>query len=137
MKSTADHPDTTSRCDFCADVGSGLQHKSPGRRPMWLSPTFALTPTIGPLSTGHLLLLPRRHSKSFGQLSGAEWSEVLTAETEVESMLTRRFGGTIAFEHGTSGVPMAGGCWTPPRHLHLLPPPSAPHRPPPAAQGSW
>lgn len=127
----------TTRCDFCAEFGIDQQGNRLNRRPVWLSDVIAVTPTIGPLTSGHLLMLPRRHATSFGQLSGAEWSGVVTALAGVESILTRRFGGAIAFEHGTSGAPMAGGCGIDHAHMHLVPQATPLKVLPPVPNASW
>jgi hypothetical protein len=54
-------------------------------------------------------------------LSTLEAADSINAIRAVESLLKRRFGGTIAFEHGTSGVPNAGGCGIDHAHMHFVP----------------
>lgn len=127
----------TLSCDFCVDFGAGEQGSRHRRRPAWVSSVLAVTPTVGPLAPGHVLILPHRHATSFGQLSGAECSELLAATAGIESLLARRFGGTIAFEHGTSGIPTAGGCGIDHAHMHFVPVASPLNDLPPVPNASW
>lgn len=124
-------------CDFCTELSGVTAASNIETRPKWVSRSLAIMPTIGPLTQGHLLFAPRRHVTSFGQLSSLEWSEVVAAEADVAALLTRQFGATIAFEHGTSGVPSAGGCGIDHAHMHFVPVAEQVMGLPPVPSASW
>lgn len=125
----------TIACDFCTDLANGLPLQP--SRPMWVSSRLALMPTIGPLTTGHMLLVPRQHLTSFGALDAADWADALKAIAGVEGLLERRFGVTLAFEHGTSGSPTAGGCGIDHAHMHFLPVRRSVRGLPPLPDAKW
>jgi diadenosine tetraphosphate (Ap4A) HIT family hydrolase len=98
---------------------------------------LAVVPTIGPLSPGHVLLMPRRHITSFGELSTLEASAAIRAILELESILHRRFGESIAFEHGSMSLRGAGGCGVDHAHMHFVPVPRRVNGLPPISGARW
>lgn len=110
---------TPQTCDLCKELGAAVAHVE--GRPRWESLEFVVMPTIGPLSPGHVLLMPCRHVTSFAELSTSETVSAIRVSSELESALERRFGPTIAFEHGSMNVSDAGGCGIDHAHMHFVP----------------
>ena len=90
------------------------------RRILMETPEFAALPTLSPLRAGHIMVLPRRHIKSFAQLPQSEhepfeafWAKIVKSVQEV-------FGPVVWWEHGV-GKGTFGGCGITHAHLHILP----------------
>jgi diadenosine tetraphosphate (Ap4A) HIT family hydrolase len=117
--------DAATRCALCAGLDAGadspLQRLLPPGRSRFVAQTvrFAVIPTIGCFVPGYVLVVPRVHALSFGQLS-------LDALDEAEGLLrdmTVRLAAVyhlpvLGFEYGNN-VP--GGRRIGHAHWHLLP----------------
>ena len=92
------------------------------------SDNFILIPDIAPISTDHLLLVPKIHFRSFASLPASfnkefEW---IVSETINKMQNFHPSSEIIAFEHGMGTIDeqiiMCGGCGrTEHAHLHILP----------------
>jgi diadenosine tetraphosphate (Ap4A) HIT family hydrolase len=85
---------------------------------------FAVIPSLGPLTLGHVVLCPKEHSISFVQLGPELDREYL----EVSRLLTERLKAVfsselIAFEHGMSADDRRIPCSVEHAHQHFLPVP--------------
>ncbi len=92
------------------------------------SDNFILIPDIAPISTDHLLLVPKNHFRSFASLpvSFSEEFERIVSETINKMQKFHPGSEIIAFEHGMGTIDeqiiMCGGCSrTEHAHLHILP----------------
>ncbi|TWT68816.1 hypothetical protein Pan14r_10630 [Crateriforma conspicua] len=81
---------------------------------------FVALPTIGQLFSGSMLILPRRHTERFSDLSRFEIGRF-------DSFARRLFDGVgsdhVLFEHGARCV-SRGGCGIYHAHVHCIPVPS-------------
>ena len=83
---------------------------------------FAAVPSLGPLISGHVLLVPSRHVRSFSALTAAEQRVASSAASQVEHLLEREYGVSVqAFEHGNAREGDRIACSVEHAHLHLLP----------------
>jgi diadenosine tetraphosphate (Ap4A) HIT family hydrolase len=116
-----------TECCFCEELLRGSSVELAARygdhlrnRAAWVSREFAVLPTIGQLSLGHMLLVSRTHANSLaavarsGVPAGAAYTSVL-------KKLESRFGACMAFEHGTPVGDVTGGCGIVHAHLHVVP----------------
>jgi len=130
-------------CELCAEIGdseaSDVECRQAWRgegRPMWMTPSFVLFPTLGPLSLGHMLLTPRDHITAYGHLPRVLHEEANTALRSARQYL-RRFGSPLCFEHGSANELGAGGCGVVHAHMHVLPLRSSVTGRPPIAAAEW
>lgn len=99
----------SARCPFC-DRGA-LED-----RLILESPNFAVIPTKGQILDGYTLLIPKRHTICFGDLSESEMDEAVMLLERVRNAVTAAYGQPpIVFEHGVVGQTVRHA------HLHVVP----------------
>lgn len=78
---------------------------------------------IGCLAPGYVLLVPRRHVRSTGELSTTELRHTFETAWAVAERIRRTFGGFVVLaEHGSSGDRnLPGSACVAHSHLHLFP----------------
>jgi diadenosine tetraphosphate (Ap4A) HIT family hydrolase len=122
-------------CDFCNElsgVGGGefaRRHPAIDSRTVWASPELAALPTLGPLTRGHALIVPRAHFTACASMPASLKRQV---ENLVLAFATReRAAGRdlLWFEHGSAAPGSSGGCGIVHAHLHVLPTPRGWTRP--------
>jgi diadenosine tetraphosphate (Ap4A) HIT family hydrolase len=122
-------------CDFCnelsgADRGEfGRRHPTIHNRTVWVNSDLAVLPTLGPLTRGHSLIVPREHFTACASMPAPVRRQV---EDLVLDCATReRAAGRdlLWFEHGAAAPGSSGGCGIVHAHLHLIPTPSGWNRP--------
>jgi diadenosine tetraphosphate (Ap4A) HIT family hydrolase len=118
-------------CHLCAQIKGDAEHDllhpllgQPSYRPplMAESDDFVLMASLGALVDGHVLLCPRRHLRSFAELSPKKAG----AAAEFSAATQRRLGALYdhpvqAFEHGSASSGPDVACSIEHAHLHLLP----------------
>ncbi len=82
---------------------------------------FFVVPSLGALVPGHVLILPKRHYYSVGEIADTDLAQFELLTQRVQSLLLRLYGSCSSFEHGcVEGVGKAGACIDH-AHLHMLP----------------
>jgi ATP adenylyltransferase len=82
---------------------------------------FFVVPSIGALIPGHVLLLPRTHHYSVGEIPETELRDFESLAVKSREIVSTIYGACTSFEHGCiEGVGRAGACIDH-AHLHLLP----------------
>ena len=118
-------------CHLCAQIAGdaaddllhGHLHRDGYQRTLCRETAeFAVIPSIGPLVTGHVLVIPRRHMRSFVRLSVRERE----AGEDLAAGMARALASTLArrvhrFEHGSSRYGGVIACSVEHAHLHLVP----------------
>lgn len=89
-------------------------------RPLVEGENFVAVPSKGSIVPGWALLVPKRHSFSFRQLSSYEICEAQKIAERVCETLTRCFGPVTVFEHGAAFSGSALGCGVDHAHLHMV-----------------
>lgn len=104
--------DPVKPCPFCARIADGSA--------LWLERSRAVAfPDGFPVSAGHTLVVPRRHTGSWFDLSGDERQQILDLLDEAHTGLTD--DPTIeAFNVGINDR-LAAGQTVPHVHVHLIP----------------
>ena len=101
------------------DCGDGYQ-----RRIAMETEYFAVIPSVGALTAGHVLLCPKPHVTSLGELSAEIAAEYLEAKRNLTATIVARFHSPVhAFEHGCAKGSPRVICTVDHAHLHLLPAP--------------
>lgn len=78
---------------------------------------------LGAVIPGYVLLLPRRHVRSVGELSMPEMLHIFDAAWKMADRITKMFGGSVVLvEHGSSGHEHGpSGACIDHAHIHLFP----------------
>lgn len=89
--------------------------------------SFAVVPSLGPLTPGHMLLCPKRHVKSFAALEGELDREYASMAERLEARLCASYARTVVvFEHGMAAEGGRVPCSVEHAHRHFVPlPPHA------------
>lgn len=127
------------RCCFCNELqghGNEFQQLYPALRSRVLHATehFVIMPSLGQLAPGHLLVLPRRHFTSFGELPGTFQEEEARM---LYSLIRSTADQVVSFEHGSPPGATAGGCGIVHAHLHVVPVGRPINELPPSVGSGW
>lgn len=138
--STSPHHVATDPCCFCAELRglpTAVRDLYPTLTTRFVVATgrFVAMPSIGQLAPGHMLLVPRRHVTSFGELTAEEREEAADLHRMLRRVLTHRYGPVVGFEHGSPPQATSGGCGIVHAHLHVVPMGGAARLPPPLGEG--
>ena len=106
-------------CSLC--LGSRVGVRKPWNDPLFETRNFVALPSIGALVEGWLLLVPKRHFISLGELPDSMLSEMQDFKEFLCSILVACYGTVSAFEHGPNAERRAAGCGVDHAHLHLAP----------------
>src|SRR6266478_269312 len=114
-------------CDFCNELQGKsdnsfrrIYRDEPATRMLYRSNNFAVIPSLGQFLEGYLLVLPIKHFKALGDLSGLFLEEFAAVSECVGKILRGQYGPYILFEHGTRSEGV-GGCGIYHAHLHAVP----------------
>jgi diadenosine tetraphosphate (Ap4A) HIT family hydrolase len=115
-----------SDCCFCAEFAGEATdfhrlYPDLAGRMVLETERFVVLPSLGQLAQGHLLIVPRLHATSFGELDEAARREVEKLYSDLRALMGRQFSPPVCFEHGSSRSADAGGCGITHAHLHLVP----------------
>jgi ATP adenylyltransferase len=112
-------------CHLCAEVQSRLFPKQYSAaygvesRICYETEDLFVVPSVSPLSSGHVLILPREHLTRLSDLPEASLRELYDCVDFVERRLSVRFGSSLYFfEHGVKRGQMA--CGIDHAHLHVV-----------------
>lgn len=113
-------------CEFCSEIHddrsrfheyySGILNN----RVLLERDGFVLMPSMGQISPGSVMLLPRLHVERFADLDA---SDLVSAERFLTALCEASESPTIMFEHGAREC-SGGGCGIYHAHIHIVPLPS-------------
>lgn len=115
-----------SGCPFCAELEGGRLETGLAaathvtERFVLEADHWVAFPSVSPLRTGHVLVVPRRHLCSCAQASAKERAELDIVAAELSAKLRTSGHDALVFEHGV-GRGRSGGCGIDHAHLHMLP----------------
>ena len=130
MKGSMHKMNSMRDCCICSQIagckGNDLLYKYISgdyiRRIALESESFAVIPSLGPISNGHVLICPKIHMKSMAELSAHLYDEFYTVRKQLSAILTSIYEKPIHFfEHGGSPLSDRVTCSTEHAHLHLVP----------------
>jgi ATP adenylyltransferase len=106
-------------CHFCRKFGSNPHGELDPvfDKTVWENDRFVVTPAMGSLVEGYLLIIPRVHYLSAASLPPRMITELSSIKTAIRKALTEHFMAPIFFEHGT----VRGGGSVDHAHLHCVP----------------
>jgi ATP adenylyltransferase len=83
---------------------------------------FKVIPSLGALVEGWLLIVPKQHCLNLGLLQSEQlYDELEFLSSTVRSLLRKKYGPVVAFEHGPSEPNKLVGCGVDYAHLHIVP----------------
>jgi len=83
---------------------------------------FAVIPSVGPLTVGHVLLCPKFHYTSFARVPRDLWPEYRAMKAELTDLLETAFSRAVhIFEHGTDARCSRVICSVEHAHQHFVP----------------
>jgi len=106
-------------CPFCPGLSDDPLENLIVGRVITGTEALLITPTLGPLTDDHLLIVPRAHIPSLGCLSdeGRHGAEVMASAVGAGRAES---GRRIMFEHGMASEDSDGGCGIVHAHLHVV-----------------
>lgn len=122
-------------CDFCNELDGKKENEFYKKyndipcRIIKLSANFSILPSLGQLSTSHLLIVSNKHYNSIGQLDLSEQKELKQIITKCSVLMDKYFidnaenktHKVLFFEHGVfDDNGSNGGCGISHLHLHSL-----------------
>lgn len=120
-----------SYCNFCAE----LDDKIPARqvyeaelwgedeRVLWENDNFVVIPTVGCITPGYLLLLPKEHNYSFADVPTSLRGELMAISTFLRKLIAREYKCQVLIaEHGSIQCDRGAACCDH-AHLHFIPVP--------------
>lgn len=111
-------------CSYCSNI---LATHAQGARAPWdkilgETPNFVVTPTLGALVEGWLLVISRTHAPAMGSLPVNRLRELGRLLIQVRQQVEMSYGcPTVAFEHGSVCDGTAFGCGVDHAHTHIVP----------------
>ncbi|CAN5363031.1 hypothetical protein BH24GEM3_BH24GEM3_14950 [soil metagenome] len=125
---------TTLKCCLCSQIEGQpdndliarlLPDEPYVRRIMLESQSFAVIPSLGPLVSGHALLCPKTHVRSFAHLGRELYEECSTIKKVLIQGLRELYRKDVhIFEHGMAGTGDRVLCTVDHAHMHFLPLPA-------------
>lgn len=123
--------DALPHCDFCEEIHSRycqfgrLYEGRLKSRQILATKTFVVMPTIGQLTSDHVLIVSRKHFTAARQLNEPQLAELDMLMGSLDAYYQRlpHEVASIAFEHGTPSSGQSGGCGISHLHVHMLPVP--------------
>lgn len=118
-------------CSFCNEI-SGYEHNNLfleyfqeyddiDNRLILATDNFCVMPSIGPLTEGHLLILPKKHYISYAHIPVAIYSELKQVKMVTKILLQDVYCRPVFFEHGPMSKTLRGGCCYDHAHMHAMP----------------
>ncbi len=105
-------------CEFCDE----FRNPSPrANRILWEDDNFVLLPSIGSLTPGYLLLMPKRHIRSFADLPHDEIVSALTLAEQAREIIAQAYGPVIVAEHGPGAAGARSSACCDHAHWHFIP----------------
>lgn len=126
MLKRIDSSPSPSTCDFCNEFAGSQSNRfsqiysEESNRIIESSHSYNVIPSLGQLTEGHVLIVPKVHATALADMKDDQLRELDILYLEICRRLQKSYGAHIAFEHGTRG-PNAGGCGIVHAHLHVLP----------------
>ncbi len=108
----------TSAPELMGDYGSLV---SSGKNRILESENFVVIPSVGPLNSSHVMLVPKFHANNFAVMSTSEIREGMSLLDRLDEYARRHFGSPLVFFESGAGrlSSHAGGCIIH-AHIHCL-----------------
>ena len=100
------------------DFNDCLFCRTPEERVIYRFKDYFLYVGLGPILSGHILIIPNRHIKSFTNLPPDHRSTFYNIKENIKTAFEKYFGACLMFEHGNhkNGIGLHSHA-----HLHVIP----------------
>src|ERR1044072_1632122 len=122
---------STHQCCICSQIRGNRENdllaelidpSSYLRRVPLETDLFAVIPSIGPLTVGHVLLCPKEHFKSFSDIPARYYRECSAIKRHITDVLRHIYNKRVhCFEHGNAQNSERPVCSVEHAHLHFVP----------------
>jgi diadenosine tetraphosphate (Ap4A) HIT family hydrolase len=85
------------------------------------TPSFVVTPDIGPIVEGYCLVTSKTHIPAMSCLGTEDLDELQKLKMSVKEAMLAVYGGAIVFEHGEASTSRNAGACIDHAHLHIVP----------------
>lgn len=110
--------DQLQGCPFCRLQRESEQDRAPADTILLESEHFLVVPTVGPFTSGHVMVITRGHYTSFASLPVA----IRRDFDSIVEVVRRRCGSDVLeFEHGSGPRSESGGACINHVHVHVIP----------------
>lgn len=110
-------------CTYCSNILKAL--KQPPSKPwddiLHESHSFVVTPTVGAMVEGWILIISKRHVPAMGALQEEELDELFELALIMRKLMQPIYGPIAIFEHGPACEGTSFGCGVDHAHFHLVP----------------
>jgi len=106
-------------CQFCTEFST---HGSTTRIITETAGGWVLLPTVGALTPGYCLFMPREHLDAAADVSAARLERVAAEAEAMRGLIQARYGPVVLAEHGPRDCELGASCCSH-CHLHLIPVP--------------
>jgi len=110
-------------CNYCANI---LYHNADYPQECWdkviyETKNFVVTPTVGALIEGWVLIISKRHVTAMGALTKDELYELKELTIKIKNLVVSTYGAAVVFEHGPACEGTTFGCGIDHAHFHVVP----------------
>jgi len=106
-----------NNCPFCENNIK----KEETDRILYESKNFIVFPSLGQIVEGYLLIVPKKHYISMGDVPAKLYPELKLVYNKVREVLLKNYENPIFFEHGPISQTKRGGCCIDHAHFHAVP----------------
>ncbi|HIH21919.1 MAG: hypothetical protein QT12_C0007G0025 [archaeon GW2011_AR21] len=111
-------------CAFCKEFRTGvieLKDIVLKRKVLHESKHFVVFPSLGQITEGYLLIVPKKHHLSIASIPKTQFGELEKVVEKVKKVLAENYCSPIIFEHGCASETKRAGCCIDHAHLHAVP----------------
>lgn len=112
---------TISDCRICSNIISSDERREPWNKILYETEEFLCVPTVGALTEGYVLTIPKYHALCGGDLDQGMLDQYWSFTKSVADVIESKFGDTIIFEHGPAKPNTKVGCGVDHAHMHIVP----------------
>ena len=110
-------------CTYCSNILSPAAQPplEPWDTVIHETPSFVVTPTVGALIEGWILIISKRHVPAMGALTREELCELNELVMKIRDLMESTYGSVVVFEHGPACEGTTFGCGIDHAHFHVVP----------------
>jgi ATP adenylyltransferase len=110
-------------CSYCSNILSRMARPAlePWNKILCETDNFVVTPTVGALVEGWVLIISKRHVPAMGALTTKELYELRELHAKIRGLVESVYGSAVTFEHGPAREGTGFGCGIDHAHFHIVP----------------
>lgn len=112
---------TCKLCDVVIDSVRNNNFSEIANRLLYTTKSFLITPCIGPLFPGHVLIISKEHSENLSCMNASEKDEINQIIDLLRDKLSKYYSNCLIAEHGAFDFQQNSGACIIHTHLHVIP----------------